>query len=127
VNDQRPQTYLVRPSGQVAGDLERRIALGRELLAELNRSALAVPERVAQFGARYWDWHDGNAELLGSVFSTDEIEQSYGQIASQKSDDAPGFADLLRDLALGLQRDIGFLVRLHDRLRAYEAPARPRL
>jgi len=125
VNVGRPQTHLVRPSAEVAGELERRITRGRNLLTELQLSSLAVPERLDQFGAKYWEWHDDNAVLLDRVFSTSEIEQSYAEVAIEKSVGQLGFADLLRDLALGLQRDIGFLVRLQNTLRAFEASPQP--
>lgn len=117
MNSERPQTYLVRPPAEVAGEVQRRITQGRDLLTELHLSSLPVPERLEHFGAKYWEWHDENAALLRRAFSTSEFEQSYAEIAVEKNVGQPGFADLLRDLALGLQRDIGFLVRLHDRLR----------
>ena len=123
---QLPQTHLIRPSAEVAGDLQRRLAQGRELLTELTRSALPVPERLEHFGAKYWDWHDDCAAFLERVFSTAEIGQRYAEIAIDKSGEPAGFADLLRDVALGLQGDISFLVRLHDGLRAYEPSPRPR-
>ena len=125
VDPRLPQTHLVRPSAEVASELERRLTRGRELLTELSRSGLPVPERLEHFGASYWEWHDDCAAFLERVFSTSEIEQSYAQVAIEKSTEQPGFADLLRDLALGLQRDISFLVRLHEGLRAYDAPPRP--
>jgi hypothetical protein len=124
VSGERLQTHLVRPSDQVARELQDRIAQGRELLTELDLSARPVPERLEQFGAKYWDWHDDNATLLKRVFSTSEIEQSYSEISIEKSVGQLGFADLLRDLALYLQRDISFLVQLHDRLRGYDASPR---
>jgi len=86
---------------------------------------LPVPERLEHFGAGYWEWHDDCAAFLERVFSTSEIEQRYAQVAIEKSSEQPGFADLLRDLALGLQRDISFLVRLHDGLRAYSVSPPP--
>jgi len=122
---QLPRTHLIRPSAEVASDLQRRLTQGRELLTELTRSALPVPERLEHFGARYWDWHDDCAAFLERVFSTSEIGQRYAEIAIEKSVEPAGFADLLRDVALGLQRDIGFLVRLHDGLRAYSVSVRP--
>lgn len=125
MSSERPQTHLVRPPAEVAGEVQRRITQGRDLLTELHLSSLPVPERLERFGAKYWDWHDDNEALFRRAFSTREIEQSYADIAIEKSVGEPGFADLLRDLALGLQRDIGFLVRLQDRLRAFEVSSRP--
>ena len=120
-----PQAHLTRPSQEVAGGLERRFTQGGELLRELSRSALPIPERLEHFGAKYWDWRDDCATFLERVFSTSEIEQSYAEIAIEKSSEPAGFADLLRDIALGLQRDISFLVRLHNGLRAYDVAPRP--
>jgi len=125
VDSRLRQTHLTRQSSEVAGDLQRRLTRGRELLTELTRSRLPVPERLEHFGARYWDWHDDCAAFLERAFSTSEIEQSYAQVAIERGGDPAGIADLLRDLALGLQRDISFLVRLHSGLRAYDASARP--
>jgi hypothetical protein len=122
VSGESPPTRLIRPAGDVAGGLDRSIAQGRDLLAELQLSSLPVPERLEQFGARYWDWHDANAALLARAFSTNEIAQSYEEIAVEKSVGQLGLADLLRDLVLGLQRDVVFLVRLHERLRAFDVP-----
>lgn len=124
VKVERPPTRLVRPSAEVAGELQRRMTQSRDLLTELQLSLLPVPERLEHFGAKYWDWHDDNAAFLERVFSTSEIEQSYAEIAIEKSGEQTGFADLLRDLALWLQRDIDFLVRLHERLRAFDASPR---
>jgi hypothetical protein len=122
VNSERPQTHLLRPAADVAGELQHCITQGRDLLTELHLSSLPAPERLERFGGKYWDWHDDNAALLRRVFSTSEIEQSYAEIAIERGVGQLGFADLLRDLALGLQHDIAFLVRLHDQLRAYDAP-----
>ncbi len=122
MNSDRPETHLVRPAAEVAGELQRCITQGRDLLSELHLSSLPAPERVEQFGAKYWDWHDDNAALLSRVFSTNEIEQSYAEVAIERGVGQLGFADLPRDLALGLQHDIAFLARLHDHLRAYDAP-----
>lgn len=124
MSSQSSETHLVRSAAQAATELDRSIAVGRGLLAELQRSPLPVPERLEQFGAKYWDWHEANAALLESVFSTNEIAQRYDEIAIEKGLGSVGFADLLRDLAQSLQRDVAFLIGLLERLRAFDAPRR---
>lgn len=118
-------THLVRPAHEVAAELQRRVARGRELLAQLNHSTLAVPERLQSFGASYWDWHDDNRAYLRRVFSTSDIPKSYADIAIEQTGDPAGYAELLRDLALGLGRDVSFLVGLSDRLNAYVPAQHP--
>jgi hypothetical protein len=119
------RTYLVKPFAEVAAELDYRIAKGRELRAQLEHSVLPIPERLDELGTKYWDWHDYNATYLGRAFSTKELHRSYADPRIVRIGVTSAYADLLRDLGLDLMRDIGFLVSLRDRLRAYVAPAQP--
>jgi hypothetical protein len=116
--------YLIKPFDNVARDLENRIRRGRELSAQLDHSVLPLPERLNELGAKYWDWCDDNATYLERAFSTNELHQRYTDVRPAEIGGSSAYADLLRDLALNLMRDISFLVSLSDRLRAYVAPGR---
>jgi hypothetical protein len=116
--------YLTEPFDSVARDLEIRISSGRELSVQLDHSTLPLPERLKELGAKYWDWHDDNATYLERAFSTNEPRQRYTDVPTAEVGEASGYADLLRDLALNLKRDISFLVSLRDQLRAYVPPGR---
>jgi hypothetical protein len=118
------RTHLVKPFHQVLAELDDRTTRGRELRAQLDHSERPIPARLDEFGAKYWDWHDANATFLEGAFSTSELLKSYLDVRIEKVGDPSGYADLLRDLALHLSRDIVFLVSLRDRLRAYVAPTR---
>ncbi len=92
--------------------------------AQLDHSVLPLPERLNELGAKYWDWYDDNATCLERSFSTNELHQRYTDVRTAEIGGSSGYADLLRDLALNLKRDISFLVSLRDQLRAYVAPGR---
>lgn len=124
-DENQPRTYLVQPFAKVAAELDNRITKGRELRAQLDHSNLPVPERFEELGAKYWSWYDDNATYLMRAFTTKEFHESYTGARIVGIAGTSAYADLLRDLALDLMRDISFLVSLRDRLRGYIAPAEP--
>ena len=48
-----PRTYLVKPFARVVAELDDRITKGRALRAQLEHSALPVPERLEELGSKY--------------------------------------------------------------------------
>jgi predicted nucleotide-binding protein len=118
----KPRAELVIPRAAAGSKIEDRIAKGRGLRASQARSQ----SDFTQIQTDAVSWRKYNYEMLKQLFSTDELATEYSRSVYHPivmSFDGRHGGNDLGDLHKSLDKEIGCLVSIIDRLELFPAPA----